>query len=75
MTAARASTVFISDDNTTNGERIRWISSDSKPDSFHGTGNDFQETSGVPVKRFRPGERIDEELFCEHKVHSFCGGR
>jgi hypothetical protein len=74
MTAAPASTAFISDDNTTNGDRIRWICCYSKPDSFHGTGNDFQETSGVPVKRFRPGERIDEELFCEHKVHSFCGG-
>jgi hypothetical protein len=56
MTAARAATVFISDDNTTNADRIRWISSDSKPDSLHGTGNDFQETSGVPVNRFRPAK-------------------
>jgi hypothetical protein len=36
-------------------------------------GTIFTETNGVPVKRFRPGERIDEELFCKHKVHSFCG--
>jgi hypothetical protein len=75
MTAARASTVLMSDDNTTNGNRIRWISFEIKPHSFHGTGNDFQETSGVPVKRFRPGERIDEQLFCKREVHSFCLGR
>jgi hypothetical protein len=43
MTAARASTVFISDANTTNGDRIRWISSDIKPDSFMARGTIFRK--------------------------------
>jgi hypothetical protein len=43
MTTARASTVFITDDNTTNGDGIRWISSDIRPDSFMARGTIFRK--------------------------------